>query len=72
MKVYEAHKFDSYWNDLRGIYWYANPHKAMDDLTEEAGCYVEWKQMSEHHYVGLKSSNHYDSFFVVYIRDVIE
>jgi hypothetical protein len=78
MKIYEAHKFDMQWNDLRGIEWYANPHKAMDVLTKEADCYVEWKQMSEYHYVGLTNGQHgerlpaYADFYVVYVRDVIE
>lgn len=72
MKIYETHQFDTGWNDLQEIKWYANPHKAMDALTESAGCYVEWKQMGQYHYAGLTSADPKDSFYIVYIRDVIE
>ena len=72
MKVYEAHKFDLNWKDLIEIKRYKNPHKAMDALSKDAGVYVEWKQMGMRHYVGLTSADPRDSFYIVYIHDVIE
>lgn len=71
MKIYEAHKVSSQSNELAEIKWFANPHKAMDELTKDAGCYVEWKAF-EYHWAGLTSNNPGDDWYIVYIRDVIE
>jgi hypothetical protein len=72
VKVYRAHRFNHQWRDVIEIKHYANPHKAMAELDKIAGCYVEWKQMSQHHYAGLTSGNYKDDFYIVYVIDVIE
>lgn len=72
MKVYRAHRFSNNWRDLTEIKYYANPHKAMDELNKIAGCYVEWKQMGQYHYAGLTSADPREDFYIVYIIDVIE
>lgn len=71
MKVYEAHRFDEYWRDHTEIKLYANVHRAMDEMNKIAGCYVEWKQMNEHHWAGLTSADPRDDFYIVYIKNVI-
>jgi hypothetical protein len=70
VKIYEAHLFDKGMNDRMAIRWFKNVHYAIHQLNEDAGRYVEWKQMGEYHWAGLMSANPDDDFYIIYIREV--